>query len=74
MSDQQITRTFRDGYEIRVSIKRGTGTRDQDTLETTVHGETQAKAEERAERAVDNMKGLAERTREIQPETGEADE
>lgn len=66
MTKQTIERQFKDGFEIRIQIKRGTGTRDQDKLETVVRGETQEKAEERAERAVEHMESLAERTRAIQ--------
>ena len=66
MSEQQIIREFKDGFEIYVSIKRGTGTRDQDTLSATVHGETLEKAENRARSAVETLDELAERTRAIQ--------
>jgi hypothetical protein len=66
MSEQQIIREFEDGFEIYVSIKRGTGTRDQDKLTTTVHGETLEKAEERARQAVETLDELAKRTRAIQ--------
>ena len=74
MTDQQIIREFKDGYEIYVSIKRGTGTRDQDTLTATVHGETLEKAQERANAAVTHLEKLAHRTRKIQPETPEVDD
>ncbi len=63
MTETTIERRFKDGYEIHVSIKRGTGTRDQDKISATVHGETQEKAEERAERAVEHMEELAWRVR-----------
>ncbi len=66
MTEQKIVRSFDDGYEIYVSIKRGTGTRDQDTLTTTVHGETLEKAEERSEQAVKHLEKLANRVRKIQ--------
>lgn len=66
MSETRIERRFKDGFEIHVSIKRGTGTRDQDKLSATVHGETQEKAEARAERAVDHLEQLALQARAIQ--------
>lgn len=74
MTEQQIVRTFDDGFEIYVSLKRGTGTRDQDTLSATVHGETLEKARERADTAVSHLEKLANRTRKIQPETPGDDE
>lgn len=74
MTDQQIVREFQDGFTIKVSIKRGTGTRDEDRLSYRVAGETMEKAEERAEQAITQLEELAERTRAIQTVEGSDDE
>jgi len=66
MTEQRIVREYKQGYMISVRLKRGTGTRDQDTLVAEVHGETLEKATEKANEAVEELDQLAERTREIQ--------
>jgi len=72
MTEQKIIREFEDGYMIRVNLKRGSGTRDQDSLTGEVHGETLEKAIERSDRMLEQLDSMAERTRAIQ--YGESDE
>lgn len=56
------------GVELKAKMKRGTGTRDQDTIVAKIKGETTEEVEEKREEMVEAMKETAEELREIQPE------
>lgn len=60
------------GVSITAKLKRGTGTRDQDTIKIKAKGKNAAEAAENMENTLEAVDEWAEQFRSIQPE--EADE
>jgi hypothetical protein len=59
------------GVSITAKLKRGTGTRDQDTITAKVKRKELADARDEMDEVMDDLKRWSEDARDIQPEDGE---
>lgn len=73
-TDIEIEPTAKTAYtKLSIKVKRGTGTRDQDTVQVTTRHPDPAVAAERHKQAIQTVRETADAARQIQPE-GEGDE
>lgn len=69
MSDVDETiKRMNEGVALKVKMKRGTGTRDQDTITGKIKGEDVEDVENQREELVEQMKKAMEDSREVQPD------
>lgn len=60
-----------DKIRVETKVKRGTGTRDQDTISVKVKGDDPDDVVERLNDTIENLRETADAARSIQPEGGE---
>jgi len=63
---------FNSGISITVKAKRGSGTRDQDTVKAKIRGKTTKEVEQKKEKTMEMVEEIMTEIREVQP--GEEDE
>lgn len=71
MSEDNIKRQVNesaDKIQVETKVKRGSGTRDQDTIKVKVKGDDADDVVDKLNRTVENLRETADTARSIQPE------
>jgi len=66
---QHTTRESADKIRVETKVKRGTGTRDQDTIKVKVRGDDADDVVDRLNATVQNLRETADAVRDIQPDS-----